>query len=312
MRLRQSGLFGQSAFDENVTRVAMVLAAGFGTRLRPLSDELPKPLMPVGDRPVVGHVAQSLLAAGYEAMVANVHHLPACWSEGQLSSLPLPTTLSYEAAILGTAGGVAHAAGLLPSGALLVHGGDMLTDVDLPALERAHADAWASLAVVGGLPIGQGTVGVGAGGAIVRLRHGRHGEELSGADFVGVQILSARARAALPREGCLVGDVYMPALERGERVVAQAVAKSFCDIGTAESYLRANLAWLAERDAHVGEGARVGAGVTLAGAVVGAGATVAGRGGVRRAVIWPGAHAVAPLTDCVVTPRTTLRVSLGK
>ena len=263
-----------------MARTAMLLGAGYGTRLRPLTDERPKPLVPVGDRSVAAHISRTLAAAGFEQLVINTHHLPSAWDD---ATLALPATFIREVGeILGTAGGVAHAMDALHPGDLCVHAGDILAELDVEALQAQHAerDAFATMAVVGALPKGQGSVGIGAAGSVVRLRHGRFGEEVAGADFVGVQMLSTRAQERLPSQGCLVGDVYIPALERGERVIAASVATGFSDIGTPRAYLDANLAWLAKHgfEHYTAPHADVDAALSLARSIVGEGATVSGSG----------------------------------
>src|SRR5262245_51290867 len=98
---------------------AMILGAGLGKRLRPLTDELPKPLVPVGDRPIVAHVLERLRAGGIERAVLNTHHLPERF-ESVLGALPLPLDLVHEPELYGTAGGVANAAPLLGPGTIVV------------------------------------------------------------------------------------------------------------------------------------------------------------------------------------------------
>src|ERR1700759_929288 len=95
---------------------AMILAAGLGPRLRPLTDELPKPLVPIGDRPVLAHVAARLAAAGVREGVPNPPPLPVAFTAARLAALPVRLDVIHEPAILGTAGGVANAAPLLAEG----------------------------------------------------------------------------------------------------------------------------------------------------------------------------------------------------
>ena len=83
--------------------------------LRPLTAELPKPLVPVGDRPAVAHVAACLAAAGVREAVLNIHHLAAEFTAERLAALPLALRVIHEPEILGTAGGLANAAALLGS-----------------------------------------------------------------------------------------------------------------------------------------------------------------------------------------------------
>lgn len=282
---------------------AMILAAGFGTRLRPLTEALPKPLVPLGDRPVLAHIAERLHAAGVRATAINTHHEARAFSAEALARLPLRLEVLHEPAILGTAGGLANAAGRFGGAEVLVWNGDIVAEVDAEALIADHrrGTAGATL-VIAPRPPGEGTVGLDARGEVVRLRGERFGEEVSSGDFLGVQVVSAALVARLPARGCLVGDGYLPALRAGRRLATLPFEAPWSDIGTLEAYLEANLRWLRARggEAYVGTRARVGAGVTLEASVVGEGAIVEGEGPVRRAVIWPGARARAPLEDAVV------------
>src|SRR5262245_58074994 len=92
---------------------AMILAAGLGPRLRPLTLELPKPLVWLGDQPIVAPIARRLAAAGIERAALNTHHLAEAFKPSILERLPLAITVLHEPEILGTAGGVANAAGAL-------------------------------------------------------------------------------------------------------------------------------------------------------------------------------------------------------
>jgi mannose-1-phosphate guanylyltransferase len=288
---------------------AMILAAGFGTRLRPLTDELPKPLLPVGDRPAIAHIAGRLAAAGIQRASLNTHHLAEAFSAERLAGLPVHLTVIHEPRILGTAGGVANAAPHLGAGDAIVWNGDILADLDVRALFQSHAQAEAQGGALATLavaprPRGEGTVGLDARGAVVRLRGERFGEEASGGDFLGIQVLGAALRRKLPEVGCLVGDGYLPALREGAFIAAAPFDGDWGDIGSVAAYLDENVRWLRSqtgRPAHCGEGARVEASIELSDSVVGAFATVTGRGALRRVVVWPLARAVAPLEDAVVT-----------
>jgi mannose-1-phosphate guanylyltransferase len=280
----------------------MVLAAGHGTRLRPLTDELPKPLVPVGDRSVLAHVVARLRAAGVARLVINAHHHAEAVARAA-EDLELDATVVREAELLGTAGGVRNAAGALGEGEALVHNGDTLVELDPAELVGVHRalEPLATLAVTRArLPAGAGTVGLDAAGDVVRLRGERFGDEARGAEFAGVQILSAEARALLPREGCLVGDVYLPALRRGGRLAGATVVDRFDDIGTPRAYLAANLRWLGGPASFVADDVRLGRAVRLAETVLGRGAVVEGAGVLERCVVWPEAHARAPLREAIV------------
>lgn len=287
--------------------VAMILAAGFGTRLRPLTDLRPKPLVPLGDRTVLEVIVDRVAAAGAERVVVNAHHRGARVAE-VASRLPLPARVVEEAELLGTGGGVAHAREALNTdGPVLVHNGDILADLDLRELIDRHTeDALATLAVRPRRD-DQGKVGLDADGWVVRLRDARFGAEVQSADFCGIQILGAELRARLAAQGCLVGDGYIPALAAGGRLRAAPLLEHFDDIGSPAAYLAANMSWLGDRSAWVDGTASVGAGVSLSKTIVGVGAKVSGTGRLVRCVVWPGARAMAPLENAIVTPEHVVK-----
>ncbi|HEY7966333.1 MAG TPA: NDP-sugar synthase [Solirubrobacteraceae bacterium] len=113
---------------------AMVLAAGLGTRLRPITYEVAKPMVPVLDRPVMAHIVDLLERHGIERIVANLHHFPDSIREYFGDRI----SFRYEEELLGTAGGVRNCADLLGSETFLVISGDALTDIDLDALVATH------------------------------------------------------------------------------------------------------------------------------------------------------------------------------
>jgi len=119
---------------------AMVMAAGLGTRLRPLTYEVPKPMVPVVNRPVMEHILELLPRHGFSEVIANLHWFPETIRErfGDGSALGVDLTYSYEDELLGTAGGVRNVAEFFGSESFLVMAGDALTDIDLAALRAAH------------------------------------------------------------------------------------------------------------------------------------------------------------------------------
>jgi mannose-1-phosphate guanylyltransferase len=124
---------------------AMVLAAGLGTRLRPLTYEITKPMVPVLDRPVMEHIVELLARHGFNEVIANLHYFPDSIREY------FGDRLSYnlERELLGTAGGVRACAGFFGGESFLVISGDALTDIDLSAFAARHREtgAVATLAV---------------------------------------------------------------------------------------------------------------------------------------------------------------------
>jgi mannose-1-phosphate guanylyltransferase len=118
---------------------AMVLAAGLGTRLRPITFDRPKPMVPVLNRPVMEHILRLLARHGFTETIANLHWFPELITEhfGDGSACGVALTYSYEEALLGTSGGVRNAADFLGDDFLIISG-DALTDLDLTAMREFH------------------------------------------------------------------------------------------------------------------------------------------------------------------------------
>jgi len=119
---------------------AMIMAAGIGTRLRPLTELVPKPMAPIVNRPALFHILRLLKLHGIREVVINLHHLPEVITEyfGNGAKLGMEIHYSYEPELLGTAGGVRNNADFLGGDTFLVMSGDALTDVDLTGLISAH------------------------------------------------------------------------------------------------------------------------------------------------------------------------------
>jgi len=120
---------------------AMILAAGLGTRLRPLTYVMPKPVAPVLNRPIVAWIAELLASHGFNQVVTNVSYLPEQIGEvlGDGSRFGLEITYSEEPEPLGTAGGVGKVRDFLSeTDSFLIISGDALTTVDLSAMRAAH------------------------------------------------------------------------------------------------------------------------------------------------------------------------------
>jgi mannose-1-phosphate guanylyltransferase len=290
---------------------ALILAAGFGTRLRPLTLELPKPVVPVGDRPLLAHIAAACRAAGITTLVANAHH------EHEklinvISTLSLNIDVSVEAIILGTAGGVAGARRRFEPGAVLVWNGDILTRAPVPALLELAQAHDAQVLAVSPRRAGEGTIGMDDEGNVVRLRGRVFGRETRAGDYVGVMALGAGVVAELPEQGCLMADVALPHLAAGRKVLTVSSPAPWTDLGDLQQYVAANFAWLdswlAARpqssilnpQSWTAADVTVPPDIVLDRCLVGSGARLTGRGRLAQVIAWPGAPVVAPLTRAVV------------
>lgn len=118
---------------------AMVLAAGLGTRLRPVTRSVPKPMVPVLNRPVMEHIVRLLESNGFNEIIANIHWYPEVIKGhfGDGSGFGVELTYSFEEELLGTAGGVRFASHFFDDDFLVISG-DAMTDLDLAAMREFH------------------------------------------------------------------------------------------------------------------------------------------------------------------------------
>ena len=284
---------------------ALILSAGLGTRLAPISAWRAKPLVPIGDRPAIAHIVERLRDLS-RPIVVNAHHRV---DEVEAYVRGAGLAVSREGELLGTCGGLSHAAAQLGRGDVLVWNGDMFGDLDAAALLEAHvrnaAGGAVATLVVKARADAAGNTGLDSQGDVVRIRREecRPGEVRT-ADFQGIYVIGDALRLGLAPRGDIVAEAFLPAIRGGARVAAFVSDAQLIDVGTPRSYVEANLRWLASKGlrAWVGDGARVDPGVTLDRVVVGAGARVVGAGTLEGCVVWPGAEARAPMTHAIVAP----------
>lgn len=238
--------------------VGMVLCAGLGTRLRPLTERLPKPAVPVGGVPLIRYTLALLRGAGVRRAVVNVHHLPEIMERAARSaaaSLGLELDVSREPIIAGTGGALREARALLDGAeTLLLVNGDVLFDVDLGGAVAAHR-AGGGLATMVLLPMPSGAryaaVEVDAGGAVRRIAgsFGPGGTQLVPLHFSGVHVLSPALLERLqsaPFE-CDVNRHVYPPLMAGGHVRSHLVDGYWNDLGAPDRYVAAHLDLLAGR-----------------------------------------------------------------
>lgn len=285
---------------------AVILAGGAGTRLRPLTETRPKPMVPVANRPLLEHTVRLLRRHGFRELVMTLHYHPWVIQEhfGDGSRWGVSIAYSVEREALGTAGGVRRAADLL-GGALgetvLVISGDALTDIDLTGLVAYHRSRGAAFTMALGRVADASQFGVASlapDGRLVRFaeKPGR-GEAFSDLVNTGIYVMESRVLGLVPAgEAWDFSRQLIPALlARGEAVFGWPAAGYWCDVGTPERYLQANFDALAGQVALEMPGGLLGAGIRVGadadihpgallqgpllvgeGAVIGAGARVGG------------------------------------
>ncbi|MBK9072120.1 MAG: NDP-sugar synthase [Myxococcales bacterium] len=318
---------------------AMLLCAGYGTRLGALSDDCPKPMLPVCDIPIVRYGIANLVAHGITDIVINLHHRGDVFQRELGDGRAFGANLSYsqEETILGTGGGLKHALSLLdPQGTdepFISCNGKLIFDFDVAALraqfaiaERAHG----SLGMMVVQPVDDaaawGAVQVDTAGDVPRV------EDILGAGrhmFCGVHITRPSVVARLPDgEACMVRQGYLPWLRGGAHVGAYVHRDGyFAEHSTPQRYLASNWAMLdrvvlrhppatltgvdpraeiaadvvIREPVRIAAGARIGEGAVVGPyVVVGAGARVAPHVTLRHAVVWRGAACVRDAENAII------------
>ena len=280
----------------------MLLGAGHGTRLSPLTDECPKALVPIGDRPVIAHQIERLRSnLGNPTLIVNAHHLSQQLA-AFLGTYDQRVRVIVEPTLLGTAGGVHGALKYAAEGPLLVVNVDVLSRLNYSKMLSKVTKESILLAIVP-KAVGCGTVGIDSFGRIVRLRAEKFGSEFAGGEYLGVAAIGSERLAQLPARGCLVEDYLLPLLRSGVAIDTYVEQTEWLDIGTVSNYAAANFAWLRQLSlpAWSSPAANVSSQIELRDAIVGSGAQVAGKGLLDRVIIWPSAHLDAPLSNAVVT-----------
>ena len=232
---------------------ALVLAAGLGTRLRPLTFCRAKAAVPVAGTPLICRHLTRLAAQGVPDVVVNLHHRPETIAAvvGDGVALGCRVRFSWEPTILGSAGGPRHAVPLLGNRFFLING-DTLCDVDLSALLEAHLahGAGATLAVTANpSPDRYGGVLADAEGRVTGFAH--RGDRRRPLLFVGVQIAEASVFDGLQdgAPAASVGGLYDRLVTTPGQVRIQEIDGHFHDIGTPADYLAAHRA-LGGREPH--------------------------------------------------------------
>ncbi|WP_066369885.1 mannose-1-phosphate guanyltransferase [Herbidospora mongoliensis] len=226
---------------------AVVMAGGEGTRLRPMTANQPKPLLPVINRPIMEHVLRLLKRHGYSEVVVTVQFLAALIRNYFGDGDELGMTLHYatEESPLGTAGSVKNAADRLREDRFLVISGDALTDIDLTDMLRFHREHRALVTI--GLkrvpnPLEFGIIIVDDHGRIQRfLEKPTWGQVFSDTVNTGIYIMEPAVLDEVPagRSVDWSSDVFPKLLERGERLFGYVAEGYWEDVGTHESYLKA-------------------------------------------------------------------------
>ena len=302
---------------------AMALAAGKGTRLFPLTGEIPKPLAPVVDTPIISHIFGLLAAHGIDEVHVNIHYLAdalleAYGEESQWNGMKVH--LNREDELLGTAGGVKRLAGQF-DGTFVIVSGDALTDIDIQTLVAFHREkgALATIALRRVYDTSEfGVVEIDEDSKILGFQEKPNPEQaISTLANTGIYVLEPRALEYIP-DGTFFDfarDVFPKFLEHGERFVGYQGDFYWSDIGTLEAYRQPQYDVLSGRvgveipgekrgeSFWVGEHAQIHPAANIEGHVLVGRDAVVGRGVTLSGDVTVG-------TDCWVRPDATIKRSI--
>jgi NDP-sugar pyrophosphorylase family protein len=248
---------------------AMILSAGYGTRLWPLTEDRTKPAMPILGKPLVGYVAEYLARYGCRDIVVNLHHRPESVRAALGDGKQFGVKLNYieEPVILGTSGALDNARQLLDGETFIVINGKIITDIDLNAALESHrkTNALATLVLLRNVARERFSLVETADGFVERFggmpapaSGSTESDEGAPLMFTGIQILEPRIFDYIPRGvfSHSTVDVYPPAIAKGERVAAHVAKGKWYELSTIRRYLEVSLIMLAENGRNRYAGAR--------------------------------------------------------
>ena len=222
---------------------AMILAAGLGTRLRPLTLVRPKPLVPIINRPLLGILIEQLEKIGITRLAVNTHHLSDRIADFILKKGPknFDIKIFYEPCILGTGGGIKNTASFWRRDPVLVINGDILTDIDLDDVVQYHQshDCPVTLVVHNYERFNQ--VPVNENNEIVGFTRREADAEAAHAilAFTGIQVIDYRVFREFPTGAGHSIDTYERMLKNREKIKAyRARNHSWFDVGSIRDYMR--------------------------------------------------------------------------
>lgn len=291
---------------------AMILAAGYGTRLWPLTIDRAKPAIPFLGRPLVGYVAEYLARHGCREVVVNLHHRSESVRAALGDGSRFGAHLQYveEPEILGTGGALDNARELLAGDTFIVINGKIVTDIDLQAVLQTHRQREALATLVlrrnmarerfstvetrdglvkgfGGPPASNKKDSAGRVEA-----EGAEDEENAPLMFTGIQILESRIFSYIPRGvfSHSTTDVYPQAIARGECIAAHVAEGMWYELSTIQRYLQTSLDLLKKegRSIEVGVNSLIQTGADVRETVLWENVTVQAGARVHRAVLGAG------------------------
>ena len=266
---------------------AFILAAGFGTRLFPLTIDRTKPAIPFLGKPLVGYVAEYLSRFGFRDVIVNLHHQPdsvkSALGDGSKYGVNIEYTVESPN-ILGTSGALDNARHLLKNEPFLIVNGKIITDIDIAAAVDAHraGGGIATMVLKPNVKRERFTMVETYDGRVTGFGDFAHPfseEEIRDTEhdptvplmFTGIHILEPEAFDYIPKGvySDIVPSFYLPAMANGEKIVAHISEADWYELSTIPRYLDISLAMLNGSNVHIGSEC-----------------SIASSAGVRDSVLW--------------------------
>jgi NDP-sugar pyrophosphorylase family protein len=287
---------------------AMILAAGFGTRLFPLTIDRTKPAIPFLGKPLVGYVAEYVSRFGFQDIVVNLHHQPesviSALGDGSRFGVHIEYTRE-EPNILGTSGALDNAREFLDNGTFLIINGKIITDIDIAAALETHRSSGALATMVlkpnakrerftvvevqNGFVTGFGDYAQHLTEA--EIRDSEHEPE-SPLMFTGIHILEPNVFDYIPHGvySDIVPTVYSPALKKGEKIAAHITSAEWFELSTIPRYLDISLRMMNGTNVHMGRGCNIANSGTVRDSVLWDDVQVGENASLYRTILADGVH----------------------
>jgi mannose-1-phosphate guanylyltransferase len=274
---------------------AFILGAGLGTRLRPLTDALPKPLVPLFHKPLAEWALEACEAVGCKRFAINTHHLPEKW---QGFGVNRDVKFFHEPILLETGGGLKNIENWIEDGNLLIHNGDIFASVDLQKLVDAHEASGDEVTLALRSGGGERRIACGENHRVEDVRSEVRG--LPGTHvFTGIYCVKKEFLKRIPAGEILAVIPAFQELVREGRIGAVVLDEGdWMDLGNVESYLAAHRQLGLQAPIH--PEAVIENGALIENSVIGKGARIQSRARIINSVVWPGADVSRDVRDEVV------------
>jgi NDP-sugar pyrophosphorylase family protein len=274
---------------------AFILGAGLGTRLRPLTDAFPKPLVPLFHKPLAEWALEACEAVGCNRFAINTHHLPEKW---QGFGAGRDVTFFHEPILLETGGGLKNIESWMDEGSLLIHNGDIFSSMDLKQLVDAHESSGDEVTLALRSSGGEKRISLGENNRVEDVRSEVRG--LPGTHvFTGIYCVKKTFLKRIPAgEIIAVIPAFQELVSEGGIGAVVMDEGDWMDLGDVESYLQAHQKL--ELQAPIHPEAMIEDGAVIENSVIGKGARIGAQATITNSVVWSGADVSSEVLNEVV------------